>query len=80
MHGGLVMNLKFTPGGAAEMLRLTADAKCCLRLVRTDIEMATLRLVVTVDGKEVMFSDSEITLNLDDNIEIPNVTIDLRVS
>ena len=74
------MNLIFKQNMAAKMLMASADAKCCMRLVRVDKDTATLMLIVTVDGEEVMFADAETTLTTGDNIEVPGATIELRVS
>jgi hypothetical protein len=74
------MNLVFKNSDAAAMLIKTADAECRFRVVSIDKETVSLRLIVTVDGEEVMFTDSDTKLYVDDTIMLPGVTVDIRVS
>jgi hypothetical protein len=74
------MHLVFKNNDAANMLIQTADAKCQFKLVSVGRDMATLQLIVTVDGNEVMFSDTNTTLCVGDLLEVSGATITLKVA
>jgi hypothetical protein len=72
------MDLVFKNNDAANILTRTADAKCQFKLVSAGRDMATLQLIVTVDGTEVMFSDTNTTLCVGDLIEVAGATLTLK--
>lgn len=74
------MNLVFKNNDAIQMLVKTADAECRFKLVGVAGETASLQLIVTVDGEEVMLADSVIQLYVGDNVTVPGATVDIRVS
>jgi hypothetical protein len=74
------MNLVFKNSEAAQMLIKTADAECRFKLVGVTKDTASLMLVVTVDGEEIMYSNTVTKLYVDDTITLPGVTVDIRVS
>ena len=74
------MNLVFKNSEAAQMLIKTADAECRFKLVGVAGNTASLMLVVTVDGEEIMYGNTVTQLYVDDTITLPGVTVDIRVS
>lgn len=74
------MNLVFKNSEAAQMLIKTADAECRFKLVGVAGDTASLQLIVTVDGEEVMLADTVTQLYVGDTIAITGVTVDIRVS
>jgi hypothetical protein len=80
--GGAGMNLAFKSKDAAELLIRTADAACNLKLESVDPKTgsAILRLIVTVDNEEVMFSDSTITMYVNDLVTVPGATVKVQVT
>jgi hypothetical protein len=78
--GGRGMNLVFKNSDAAAMLIKTADAECRFKLVGVAGDTASLQLIVTVDGNEVMLADSVTQLYVGDTVALPGAAVTIRVS